>query len=169
MTQEPHAHSLAKTKVGVGFFVLSLGLLAVGCSGKGTISGKVLYQGKPLRGGAVTFFPSAGGGAFTTHILADGSYSVEKVPPGQAKIAIAPPVQPRSARMQAMAKALKSDQVKPSDEMDAKMPTGMKKVLENTAAPTETVSIPEQYRDPDKSGLECTVIAGSQTHDIELK
>src|SRR5437588_6501794 len=66
-------------------------LIATGCSGKkasGTVSGKVTYQGKALRGGSVTFIPADGVGVATSRIAEDGSYKVEKVPAGNVKITV---------------------------------------------------------------------------------
>lgn len=174
MKYQSLARALAKTKGWVGLFVCSLGLFVVGCGSKGTVSGKVLYQGKPLHAGVVTFFPSSGGGSFTGRIQADGSYRVEKVTPGQAKIAIVPPTPVAAAsgrgRMPpGMAEAVKSGKIKLSDEARAKMMPGQKKAVESLSSSTEPEAIPQQYSDAAKSGLECRVNGGYQTHDIELK
>jgi len=69
---------------GLAFVVV---LLAVGCGSRtGDVSGKVLYKGKPLSGGSVTFFHSKG--ASSSRIDNDGSYTVFKVPVGEAKITV---------------------------------------------------------------------------------
>lgn len=133
-------------------------LAAAGCSsGKGVVSGKVLYQAKPVRGGTVAFVP-AGGGVMSSPIEEDGSYTIRDVPPGKAKITvetdsfrpIAVPGGPRGGS-----------------------PEFMKKMMEpQTADPQRAkryVRIPAQYSDPDKSKLTCVVKSGKQEHDIELK
>jgi hypothetical protein len=152
--------------------VLLVGLTA-GCgASQGTVSGKVLYRGQPLTGGAVTYFPDSGKGAFTTRIKPDGSYSLPKVPVGKVRIAIAPAAQRHmDPQMQAMARAVKSGKDRPSPEMIEKMPPNMRAALEESPSPGpgRPPPIPPQYTDPDKSGLEYTVTGGSQTHDIELK
>ena len=147
--------------------------LRVWGDGNGNISGKVLYQGKPLRAKAVTFFPSSGSGAFTSRIEQDGSYRVEKVPVGKVKIVIVPLVERSGTKQQpkveAMAKAMKSGKMKISEESRKKMPPGFKEALEDSSSSGGIGPIPAQYTDPEKSVLEYTVIGGSQTHDIELK
>jgi hypothetical protein len=163
-------------------FVLLLGLSAVGCglNSKGNISGKVLYDGKPLPGGLVTFVPTSGQGAFTSRLGPDGSYSLEKVPTGPMKIAVKafPPKQgggrsgggrSGGGRLKPMADKVKSGKITLSDETRAKMSKGMKEQLEAAAGPKEAdVSVPPQYSDPEKSGLQYTVTSGSQTHDVEI-
>ncbi|HEY7423226.1 MAG TPA: hypothetical protein VH682_03195 [Gemmataceae bacterium] len=168
-----------KTRQGwCGLFVVSLGLLTMGCSSKGDVSGKVSYQGKPLPARAVTFFPSSGEGAFSSRIEMDGSYRMEKVPVGKVKIVIVPFEQQRAgpkaqpktqAKVQAMAQAVKSGKVHFSEEGRKKMPPGFKEALEDSSSPEGIGSIPAQYTDPEKSVLEYTVTGGEQTHDIELK
>jgi hypothetical protein len=155
-------------------FVLLLGLSAVGCGSKGNISGKVLYDGKPLPAGVVTFVPTSGQGAFTSRLGPDGSYSLEKVPTGPVKIAVKafPPKQGGGRRgggkLKRMADAVKSGKLILSDERRAKMPK-VTKQLEAALAPEEAgVSVPPQYWDADKSGLQYIVTSGSQTHDVEI-
>jgi hypothetical protein len=178
MKYESRAKPSPKARQGWrGLFLLSLGMLAAGCSSKGNISGKVLYQGKPLPAKAVTFFPSSGEGAFSSRIEKDGSYSVEKVPVGRVKIVIVPVAQESTGpkaqskaqpKVQVMAQAMKSGKVIISEEARKKMPPGFKEALEGSSS-EGSGQIPAQYTDPEKSVLEYTVIGGSQTHDIELK
>jgi hypothetical protein len=158
--------------LGVGLLVLLLGLPAAGCSSKGDISGKVLYQGRPMSAGAVTFFPSSGKGAFTSRIKEDGSYRVEKVPVGEVKIAVVPPargIAVPNAQAKKIAQAVKSGQTTISEEALAKMPPKYKEALERPSAPGQSVPFPPHYSDPEKSGLAYTVTGGGQSHDIELK
>src|SRR5437660_444840 len=68
--------------------VLFLLSLMAGCSSPGTITGKVKYQGRPLTGGTVLFASTQGRGSQTARIGEDGSYTIEKMPPGPAKIAV---------------------------------------------------------------------------------
>jgi hypothetical protein len=152
-------------------FVLLLGLSAVGCGSKGNISGKVLYDGKSLPAGIVTFVPTSGQGAFSSRLGPDGSYSLEKVPTGPVKIAVKafPRIRNRGGRLKPMADAVKSGKLILSDERRAKMAKGMKEKLEAALGPEEAgVSVPPQYWDADKSGLQYIVTSGSQTHDVEI-
>jgi hypothetical protein len=82
-----------------GLFLCGI-LVAAGCGGqKGEVSGKVSYQGQPVRGGMVSFIPEAGG-LKTSAIEEDGSYTVRDVPLGPVKITVEtdsfrPPVMPQ--------------------------------------------------------------------------
>src|SRR5262249_20108960 len=67
--------------------VLGVAGCAVGGSGTGTVTGKVMYKGAPLKGGNVYFFvddknPGIG------EIQEDGTYRAEKVPIGVAKVGV---------------------------------------------------------------------------------
>jgi hypothetical protein len=149
---------------------LLLGLLAVGCSSKkGTVSGKVTYNGKPLTKGMVTFLPESGqGGAFSSPIKEDGTYMVSGVPAGKMKIAVVPArVQNKTAMTP---QAGKSENGQVSETGKKIMPRLAKKfagVLEAPKGPSS--DFPSHYSNPEKSGLEFTVTGGSETHDIELK
>ena len=72
------------------FFVLLIGLTAVGCGSRTVeISGKITYKGKPLTvpRGLVTFVHPTKGN-FTANINSEGSYTISNVPTGEVKIAI---------------------------------------------------------------------------------
>lgn len=55
--------------------------------GTGRIEGKVIYQGKPLGGGIITFF-GRGVAVSASIAAADGSYALNRVKPGEYKISI---------------------------------------------------------------------------------
>src|SRR5207302_261273 len=59
---------------------------AAGCmgggGGTGTVSGKVYYNGKELKGGTVTFVPADEASKFC-RIGEDGSYTIQDVPTGE--------------------------------------------------------------------------------------
>ncbi len=134
-------------------------LLAAGCGSKGVVSGKVLYQGKPVRGGSVSFILEGGGTMFSP-IEEDGSYTIPNVPPGTVKIT----VETESFRPTVMQR-----------DASGGAPEFMKKyiqekepqLLEQRAK--RYVKIPPQYSDPDKSNLTYVVKSGKQEHDIDLK
>jgi hypothetical protein len=126
--------------------------LATGCGGqaKGTVSGTVTYQGKPLPSGFVTFVVE-NGSPLHSDIHSDGSYRMDDVPVGPVKIG----VQPKSG----------GDKLQSSP-----MPRNRQDFAKVKAAVTESdTPIPPKYSDPTKSGLTYTVTKGSQQHDIELK
>lgn len=107
------------------------------------ISGKVMYKGKALTRGIISFVDKDF--AFSGTIAAnDGAYML-KVKPGTYKVAIATPA---AAKIMAPPKGNA-----PPD------PKKMQKI----------VIVPAKYSDPDKSGLTCTVKEGRQTFDIDLK
>jgi hypothetical protein len=72
---------------------LAAGLLVsgAGCARFGAVSGKVYYQGKPLKGGMVHFYGPRGS-VETSRIEPDGGYTLSRVPVGPAKVAVSTPV-----------------------------------------------------------------------------
>jgi hypothetical protein len=151
--------------------LLFVGFLVGGCgSSKGTVSGKVSYNGIPLSDGEVSFLPESGQGAFNARIKEDGSYTIEKVPAGKVKIVVATSsARGNDPRMAMMKQAMKSNKMELSEEARKSMPSGAKDAIEGSGQSGQSTSIPRRYSDPEKSGLELTVTGGKQTHDIELK
>jgi hypothetical protein len=152
-----------------GTLVAFLGLFALGCGSTGNVSGKVAYQGKPMPGGAVSFMPTSGKGAYTSRIKPDGSYTVIKVPVGEVKIVILPPTVGSDPKVRMMAQAVKSGKMKVSSEELDKMPPAFRQAIEDPSAGSQAYPIPKKYTDPEKTDLKYTVTGGSQTHDIDLK
>jgi hypothetical protein len=148
--------SLAGPRPGRGLTVCLLLLLA-GCSSKGTVSGTVTFQGKPLPSGNVMFVPEHG--PAVSGIIDDGKYTVEKVPVGPAKIAI-------TSAVTEMSSGFMKHMLPPKD---APIPPEARQAMEANAQVKKGIKIPEDYGDPDKSGLTYTVTGGAQTHDIPLK
>src|SRR5262245_57830608 len=71
--------------------VVSVLGVAVGCGGgKGSVSGKVQLEGKPLNSGTITFF-GKDGVPYASPIDGSGNYTVTDVPAGTAKIVIISP------------------------------------------------------------------------------
>jgi hypothetical protein len=144
------------------FLVLPCGLLLAGCGGsQGTVSGKVSYKGQPLKGGTVSIIPKAGG-VVSAPIKEDGSYTISHVPPGPARVT----VETRSLRPMPK-RAMPGPYAKmPKDAI----PEGVKVPgVTSQGDPNRYVAIPDQYADPEKSGLSLDVQRGSQPHDIDLK
>ena len=138
---------------------LSLGLLTLlaGCdknphSAEHTeVSGKVLFKGKPLPGGTVSFVAVNGGFTSTGTIDENGNYQI-KAPVGDVEISV----------MNRM--------LQPSRGSKGMRPARLKKAeaKENRLLKGRWVKIPSHYEDPHTSGLKYTVKQGPQTHDIEL-
>jgi hypothetical protein len=131
--------------------VLLLLPLATSCGGqaKGTVSGKVTYQGKPLPSGIVTFVPETGAPQYAD-IQKDGTYNMTSAPLGSVKIGV---------------------QVKSGQEVLASggMPRNPKDYGKLRSAMSESGNFPPKYSDPNQSELTYTVTKGTQQHDIELK
>jgi hypothetical protein len=134
-------------------------VLAVGCARRSVehieVSGRVLYQGKPLPGGKVNFVSVEGEQTFASSGVIDekGNYTI-KAPVGPVLIG----VDNRMLKPQRGAPAgfVKKGAGRP----DAGDPTPVKGAYK---------AIPPKFWTPDTSGLTYTVTKGEQTHDIELK
>jgi hypothetical protein len=134
-----------------------------GCGpGEARVSGRVLYQDKPLPGGRVTFRPAdSRRNSVSTPISPEGTYEAT-LPVGEVRISVdnrelEPP--PSAAP--------------PPSLPNFKPPAGVvvppPKKEEHQKPPGTYIPIPEQYYTIEKSGLTYTVTKGSQTHDIVLK
>jgi hypothetical protein len=143
--------------------LLALLTLFVGCGSKGTVSGKVFYQGKPLPGGRVTFLQE--NGAFHSVINADGGYLVIGIAPGPATITVSSPGPPKPAASQPMERNMEQAKARKIEIP----PEVAKHMGDPEAGKRRYMAIPKHYEDPDKSGLTYTVKSGSQEFDIQLK
>jgi hypothetical protein len=148
-----------------GWTLLFCLLLLTGCSSKGTVSGRITYQGKPIPQGIVLFVPEKG--QSITGTITDGQYQVKGIVSGTAKIAVQTP------KANVSKAPTGSGQVKGKEiPKDAPLPPGIDPSIFDFNAQISQVkstSIPEKYGDPEKSGLTCTVKGGAQEHNIELK
>ena len=138
---------------------LSLGVLTLlaGCdknphSAEHTeVSGKVLFQGKPLPGGIVSFAAVNGGFVSSGTIDEHGNYQI-KAPVGDVEISV-------MNRMLQPSRGSKGMRPAPLKKTEAK---------EHQLLKGRWVKIPSHYEDPHTSGLKYTVKQGPQTHDVEL-
>jgi hypothetical protein len=138
----------------------------VGCGGSGTVSGKISYKDKPLPVGVI-YFKSESGKAVSGPIK-DGSYRVENVPAGTAKIGIELPILPTDS---------KGFGIKGGPPPGAKIgpPKGVTvaegfdaKGFRPSSPYPPGFQFPNHYRDPETSKLTYTVTSGDQQHDINL-
>jgi hypothetical protein len=137
-----------------------------GCAGSGTITGKVTYQGRPLTGGTVLFTSTRGRGTRTAQIGEDGTYTITDMPGGPVKIA----VETKSAQPVSRPEQTADGKHVGGPPPGAAVPGGMKPTVYGDPSKVRNAEpIPEDYADPDKSGLNYTVKRGRQEFPIELK
>ena len=153
----------------LGFLLLPF---LVGCAaGKSKVSGRVLYNGKPLPGGSVFFRPAdPKQNAVTAELDEQGNYEVT-LPVGEVQVAVDNrALQPRPAGPSGVPPGLPPEVL--AELSKGKKPTPPPEAS-NPNAPTKPsgkyVAIPENYYTVEKSGLKFTVESGEQKHDIELK
>ncbi len=147
---------------------LSLGLLilSAGCSRLGRsvehaeVSGRVLFQGKPLPGGVVNFVAVNGAFANRGFIDENGNYTI-KAPEGEVRIGVDNHMLANQPPPRERPKEEKTVRQKKVAEVQQDLPP---------QGPVKGyyVEIPRSYADPTTSGLTYTVKPGPQTHDIEL-
>jgi hypothetical protein len=127
-----------------------------GCGGPATVSGKVTYRGRPVLSGSVIFL-NQDGTARTGVIQPDGSYSVEGVARGRARIGV---LSPDPAHARSILKP--PEEPKPDPRANHGKPPPK-------AGREGWFPLPTALGDPEKSGLECDVSAGRVGHEIEMK
>jgi hypothetical protein len=149
-------------------FGFLLGLLQ-GCGpGRGEVHGQVTYQGKAVSRGSVVMVgddrkPIVG------RIEADGKYSIQGVPAGIVRIAVLSPNpgevsnsirrSPQNMKGPANFKSKFGSQIAQSDELE----TGGK------GARSKWFRLPQQYEDPDTSGITTEIRRGDNAFNIELR
>lgn len=167
----------------LGALLIGLCLVAaVGCGpSKGSLTGKVTYQGNNLKGGSVSLIPVGEGQTYSTMINEDGTYSFDEVLSGKYKVcvetqslksgggAMAGPMYGGKAASGAKDKS----KIKNDLPAGAVPPTEGYKVAEafgggNAEAAKRYVAIPPEYANTDTTPLTVEVKGGPQTHDIPL-
>jgi hypothetical protein len=144
-----------------------LSLLAAGCGGsEGTLSGTVSYKGKLLKAGTISFYPEGKSGNYSTVITTDGTYSIDKLPVGPAKISVIAAVS-TGPPPGVFRRGREGGGVKAEHALKDRMTEDAKKAAEAEAK--EQAEFPEKYMNPDKSGLTINVTGGKQTHDIKME
>ncbi|MBA4063818.1 MAG: hypothetical protein C0501_08925 [Isosphaera sp.] len=124
-------------------------LALAGCGpGRGDVTGKVTYQGKTVVWGTVQF-EGPDGGLKQSTIGSDGTYSVQGVLAGEAKVAVSS-VNPKSSDFQVIQRE-GAPPPPPRPEVKGWFP------------------IPGRYDTPHKSGLTYPVKPGPNTIDINLE
>jgi hypothetical protein len=125
-----------------------LALAAVGCGGRGDVSGKVTYDGKTVVFGTVQF-EGSDGMLRQGNIEPDGSYTVSGVATGEAKVAVS-------------SRNPKSPDFTPIQREGGPPPPPRPEIL-------GWFAIPEKYETTFTSGLTYTIKRGENKIDIDLK
>lgn len=159
---------------------LAVGALS-GCGrSQGSVSGKVTYMNKALKGGIVGFVSTEGLPSVTGTINEDGSFAIDKIPAGNYQVfvdteSLKPP---QGSTPKGPGSGTSTGGVDPKTSgppPGAELPEGYKPINPNEAEATlkanakKYVAIPPNYATSEKSGLSFTVVAGAQTYNIELK
>ena len=135
------------------FFLPFFFLSAAGCGGsalpQGEVSGTVIYRGRPLPGGIISFV-SDRGFQNTAMIGPDGRYQI-KGAIGPTKVTI----DNRMLNKVQRSRGPNSKLLTPSTESSPS--------VEGTYVP-----LPPKYLSADQSGLTCEIRKGSQDHDFKL-
>jgi hypothetical protein len=142
----------------------------------GSVSGKVTFQGKRLKGGYVTFVSTEGQPSKPAEIGIDGIYTIPSITAGSYKICVetdslrprALPVAEPGTKMKGPTAGNKEgfnvpEGYTPSSPADASI------VAANQKNAARFVAIPPSYGTADKTTLSYNVVGGEQTYDIELK
>jgi hypothetical protein len=150
--------------------VVLVGLEVLGCGGsRGTVSGQVTYQGKPLPGGLVTFQPAGPNERAITAVLdEEGNYQVV-LPVGEVRIAVDNrELEPRSQPDVGLPRDLPPEARKRLAAAKASAPVPKSQASTSGTGSGRYVKIPDKFHDVSKSDLKFTVEPGSHTHDIDL-
>ena len=138
---------------------LSLALVGCGAS-TAKVSGKVTYGDKIVKGGDVTFVVE-GKGTASARINEDGTYTVEGVPAGTAKVCV---------DTKALNPANVTGVVKFNPPKDAKLPEGLAGAgADKAELQRRFVAIPERYADLNKTPLTTTITGGTQEYNIKIE
>ena len=153
---------------------------ASGCSRPvGSVSGKVTYKDKSLKGGNVTFVSTDGGQSYSGVITEEGTYKVLNITGGSYKVCVetaslkptrkggGPRPQPKGSPKEqsiTVPEGMKMPEgYHPSSPADASLAAAAERSAKFY------VEIPPNYADAAKTDLTRKVVGGEQTYDIELK
>ena len=124
----------------------------------GTVSGRVLFHGRPVRIGTVVFMADDGSGAARADIGVDGRYRADHVPAGHVRVALQLPEVPAEARIPRRAARVMSETGDPGDDPSV-----------HVDRYRSIVGVPSDYTLHRTSGLSCDLEAGdSLEYDIRI-
>jgi hypothetical protein len=148
----------------VAFVIASLSGCDRGANG-GTVSGRVLVDGKPLRGGTITFVPTEAGSKIAgCQIEESGNFGPVTLSLGEVLVSVDNrSLAPRQSGGQiALPKNLNA-------EARAKILESRAHAAPSSPANPNYMAIPSRYYLVETSGLTLKIERGDQAHDIELK
>lgn len=126
----------------------------------GTVTGKVIFEGKPLQGGTVTFQTPVKIGEsltpYTFEIAEDGTFTATKLPYGEYQVGFAP----KSTVGEVAAVEKNAQGARTAAGGPATPPAPQ---------PPPKVTLPATIMDPMTSGVTFTVNAPMANNDFELK
>jgi hypothetical protein len=157
-------------KFGLGLCVaLSLGLTA-GCNSSrnptapASISGRVTYNNKPVRGGTIVFHAKEGKGSYRSALAADGTYEITDLPTGPMVIT----VETESLNPQKKGQSYGGGKGAKVDQEYAEAMRKMGAPVGQATTRGEYVRIPEKYSNPRTSPLSMTLEEGRNVKEWSL-
>ena len=143
-------------------------LLAAGCGPQfGSVSGKVTYKDKALKGGNVTFSSTEGKVSGSEAISEDGSYTIPKLQTGTYKVCVETASLKPASGLGAGKKPYKPPSDKAADKGKGPATPYTPPTIEDKSK--RYTQIPDKYMAPQTTDITCTVTGGSQEFDIKLK
>jgi hypothetical protein len=159
-------------QVSAGCFLL----VVLGCNQhqapQAKLSGQVLFKGKPVSGGNITFYPETGpnkGGPISIPITNKGTYHVAIPFTGQATVTVTGKRAPDKTKLAQKEGLLDPEAQKIVEEKQKLLSSEQKQKWEKYLKPTPSgPPIPEKYGTPKTSPLRITIKGGEQVEDIRL-
>ena len=157
--------------------ILLLSGLITGCGrSMGSVTGKVTYKDKSLKGGTIGFIATDGQPSATATINEDGTYEIPQVQAGNYQVTVdTQNLKPQQSNQPKGPGFKGPDPKTMGPPPGAVLPEGSTQMTPLEAEATQKANlkrftaIPADYADPAKSGLTITVTGGSQVYNIELK
>jgi hypothetical protein len=133
--------------------------MSVGCGSKSKtndLSGKVTYNGNPVTGGTLKFYPANGKGTpVTASLTKDGTYTVGNLPQGKMKVTVE-------------TEFLRGKTPGYRVPGGGKLPPGTKLPDVDTSSLPVYKQVPRKYAFEKTTPLDCEVTGGQQEVNFEL-
>jgi len=148
------------------FVFLGLVVILIGCSknsgAPARISGKITYNGQPIKAGDLKFH-AADGGAYGGLISNDGTYAATDLPEGEMIVTVE--TEAYNPQAKGGAKPGKDEEKRMKMAGSREPPPGM-----GGSPKTENayIKIPSKYSNPKTSPISIKLTSGRQVKDIEL-